>query len=290
MPEHLAFEQSGWNGGAIQFHEGSGFTAAEIVNGTRNQLLARARFTINQYRGICRSDNSDLIQHPAQAFAAADDLLELARTAQLVFEVQFFQRKFLFLFGNFSVGNRIFDGQGHLPRNLGQERQIVGRKRILALCPERQHSNHSVPASQRYMHGGLNRVVCRDLQFLSVISSKNNRLTASKYRHNRVVVFIGFVAFFKVRGSVWKIESIDSKPAGLRVRKSDSNPVALHDLSNLRRDFAQNFPQVEMRGYTIGKIQQQLQSLLCSLGIGEVDGVVGCQSDLVSYQAEEPNL
>src|SRR5580698_9547971 len=128
-----------------------------------------------------------------------------------------------------------------------------------------------------------------DLQLFYVLSCEDGRLTASKYRRNRVVV-VGFVAFFQVGGGVWKIEDINPKPAVLGAGKADSNAIALHDPANLRRDFAQNFPQVEMGGHTIGEIEQQLQSLLRPLRIREVDGVVGCESDLVGYQTEEPNL
>src|SRR5580698_6235246 len=128
-----------------------------------------------------------------------------------------------------------------------------------------------------------------DLQSRNLLSAKDRGLTASKHGRNRVV-FIGFVTFFQIGGSVWKIEDVDPKLAVLGAWKADSNAVALHDPANLRRDFAQNLPQVEMRRHTIGEIEQQLQSLLRSLRIREVNRIVGCQSDLVGHETDETNL
>ena len=52
MPEHLAFQQAGGDGGAIQVDEGALAPRAEVVDGARHQFLAGAGFAENQDRGI----------------------------------------------------------------------------------------------------------------------------------------------------------------------------------------------------------------------------------------------
>ena len=52
MTEELAFKQAGWNGGAVQFDERAVATRTQVVDGARDQFLARAGFAVNEDRRI----------------------------------------------------------------------------------------------------------------------------------------------------------------------------------------------------------------------------------------------
>src|SRR5208337_3018652 len=60
MSEELTLQQSRRNGGAVQFHEGTGMPRAEIMERTGNQLFARPRLAIDKDRGIGGSHSFDL--------------------------------------------------------------------------------------------------------------------------------------------------------------------------------------------------------------------------------------
>ncbi len=56
VAEQLGFEQAGGDCGAIDFDEGAIAARAEIMDGARDEFLARAGFAANQHGGIGGSD------------------------------------------------------------------------------------------------------------------------------------------------------------------------------------------------------------------------------------------
>src|SRR5271167_1656543 len=88
VPEQLAFQQSGWNGSAVHAHIAARAPGAEVVNGARDQLLPRARLTIEQDAGIRRRNNGDLLQHLLNGGALSDDAFEAVLRAEVRFQIQ----------------------------------------------------------------------------------------------------------------------------------------------------------------------------------------------------------
>src|SRR5215467_4712383 len=84
MPESLAFQKIEGNGSAIQRHERSTATCAQIVNGVRDQLFASSGFAQDQHSGISRRDAFHFREHVFQSRAAAYDLVESAISILLV--------------------------------------------------------------------------------------------------------------------------------------------------------------------------------------------------------------
>src|SRR5713101_6692718 len=58
VTEQFAFEQTCRYGGAIHFHKWAVRSAAPLVNGFRNQLLAGSCFPVDQHRGAGRRHDS----------------------------------------------------------------------------------------------------------------------------------------------------------------------------------------------------------------------------------------
>src|SRR5207244_10751105 len=88
VPEELALEQTRRNGGAVELHERTVAAVASVVDGPREQLLARARFAEKQDRRIGRCDDLHLLERPAQCGTVADDVLERLLVPNLALEVQ----------------------------------------------------------------------------------------------------------------------------------------------------------------------------------------------------------
>src|SRR6266853_2066897 len=84
--------QSQRNGSAIQPYEGASEARADVVNRLRDQFLARARFSVDQYSGTGGRDAFDLFEYRFQSEAIAYDLLESALITVLVSGRDFFAR------------------------------------------------------------------------------------------------------------------------------------------------------------------------------------------------------
>ena len=63
VAEHLAFQQAGGNGGAVQLDEGALPARAEVVDGARQQFLAGAGLAVDQHRGIGGRHRLHLLQN-----------------------------------------------------------------------------------------------------------------------------------------------------------------------------------------------------------------------------------
>src|SRR5712664_355101 len=84
VPEHLAFEQSGGDRGAVQLDERALAASAQIVDSARDQFLPGSGLAIDQDRRIGWRYGLDLLQHAPQGGTAADNLLEVQLAADLV--------------------------------------------------------------------------------------------------------------------------------------------------------------------------------------------------------------
>ena len=114
----------------------------------RNQLLACARLSVDQHRRIGRRHGLHLVQNAPQCLALADDLFELQLAANLVFQVQLFERELVLQVGNFSERHGVFHRNGYLVRHLREKRKVVRRKRIFPVRAERQHACRAAPPLQ----------------------------------------------------------------------------------------------------------------------------------------------
>src|SRR5437868_9697739 len=92
VAEELTFQQIQRDGSAIQPYERASTARAELVNGMRDQLLAGACFSLDEYGGIGRRDAFDLFEHRFQSRTVAYNLLESALVAVLVTRLESFRQ------------------------------------------------------------------------------------------------------------------------------------------------------------------------------------------------------
>src|SRR5271156_3177031 len=76
MPKKLTLQEIQRNGCAIQLDERTSATRADVVDCTRDQLLASAGLSLDQNSGVGWRNSCDLFEHGFQGRTFADDLLE----------------------------------------------------------------------------------------------------------------------------------------------------------------------------------------------------------------------
>ena len=107
---------------------------AQLVQGAGDEFLARARLAADEHRGVGGGDGLDLLQHPAQGGALADDLAEVVLGADLLLQVGILLGELVLERLDLLEGQGVLDGHGHLVGDELQEahvRRVVGG-RLLA--------------------------------------------------------------------------------------------------------------------------------------------------------------
>src|SRR4051794_3024977 len=119
VAEHLAFEKPGWDRGAVQFDERVLAAATEIVNGARDQFLARPRFPVDEDGGIGGRNGLDLLKNAAQRGATSHDLFEVQLAADLIFQIDLLLRQAVLELGDLVISERVLYRDRHLIRDEG---------------------------------------------------------------------------------------------------------------------------------------------------------------------------
>src|SRR4030095_1327582 len=114
MAKELALKQSGGNRRAIDFYQGPLAAPAEIVNGARDQFLARAGFALDENRRISRCHRGDLLENLLQTRAFADDFLEVVFGADFILQIEFFLAQLFGSIDHLMKRERVFDGDRDL--------------------------------------------------------------------------------------------------------------------------------------------------------------------------------
>src|SRR5712692_2206077 len=155
VTKEFAFEEPGWDGSAIQLHEGVRAAWAEVVNRARDQFLASAGLAVNQHRGTGRGDRLDLAEDSAKGFATADDLFEALLGPDFIFEIQLLLRELVLEVGNLTIGQRIFHCDRHLARHLSKEIDILLSEGILRPSAKGHNAENAVPVDEWQQTAGL---------------------------------------------------------------------------------------------------------------------------------------
>src|SRR5262249_37706065 len=129
--EQLALEQPSGYRGAVELDEGPIPPGTQIVKSASDQLLSSTRLTADEHRRARRCDSLDLLQHPAQRGALADDLREVVFGADLLFQVEILLGQPIFKFGYLSIGLRILHSDRDLFRDLAKQLDLFRAERVL---------------------------------------------------------------------------------------------------------------------------------------------------------------
>src|SRR4030095_4945969 len=90
VTKHLAFEQSGWNRGAVHFDQRMFSAAAQIVKRAGDQFLPRSSLAKNQNRRVGGRHRLHILKRVLESSAGANDLFEVVFRAHLFLEIEFF--------------------------------------------------------------------------------------------------------------------------------------------------------------------------------------------------------
>src|SRR5208283_2205650 len=131
VAEQLALQEPRRDGRAVELDKGALAARAQVVKGTGDEFLARARFATNEHRGARWGDGLDLLEDPAQGVASPDDILEIVLGASLLLQVSLLLGELVPQLRNFLEGQGVIDGHRHL---IGNELQEADVRRIVGGC------------------------------------------------------------------------------------------------------------------------------------------------------------
>src|ERR1700685_562031 len=93
VPEQFTFQQPGRYRCTIQLYERIRSPWTAFVDRARNQLLAGAALTVNQYSGIGRRDGLNVPQPSANCGAVPDDFFKASLASDFIFKIELFPCK-----------------------------------------------------------------------------------------------------------------------------------------------------------------------------------------------------
>src|SRR5688500_12720906 len=144
VPEELALEKSGRNGGTVQLDERARPAAAQIVNGTSDKLFARAGLPLDEHGRVRRRHDLDLCEHVFERRAVADDFFKVVLAANFVLEVQLFLVQFFLQLRDLAIGKPILDRNRDLLRDLSEQLDFVLCESLLAEPTDIERAQHAI--------------------------------------------------------------------------------------------------------------------------------------------------
>ena len=87
VPEQLALDEPGGDGGAVHLHERPVAARTAVVQGARDELLASTGLAMDQDSSVARRHARHRIEQGAQRRIAADDLVEIVLIADFLLQI-----------------------------------------------------------------------------------------------------------------------------------------------------------------------------------------------------------
>src|SRR6476659_3149662 len=104
VAEQLALQQSGGNGGAVYLHEVSAGPVAEAMDRARDKFFSGSCFSQDQNRSFAGRHSFHLFQDLPKRPTLPNDVLEVERVANFLFQVLLFLPQPLFEGGDLCMG------------------------------------------------------------------------------------------------------------------------------------------------------------------------------------------
>src|SRR5438309_3801644 len=241
MSKKLTLEQSGWNCGAIELHEGPLFTPAAFMDGARNQFLARTGLTKKQHRRVAGSHSFHQFQNMAESRTLPHNSFEVHVAAEFVFQIQLFLRELVFEIGDFTVRQGVFHADRDLPCDLRKKRRLFPLESIFFPARQDEHAEYTTPANKRHVAKRIHTLPRRlgvDLSrhFGGIKPVQNPRLAAAKGFTGHRTLNWNQSLFLEKSFAICEVESMHSYMRAVWLGQHDRCGVAPHDLANARRD------------------------------------------------------
>ena len=149
VSEELAFDQRCRKRRQVQAHERPIAARAEVVDGAREHLFARAGLATNQDRGIGRRHGFDGPQHALERRALADDAAEIVVQPNLGLEVLLLLGEMVLQAHDFLIRQRVFHRNRDLRRDLLQQVELLYGKCVRIDARDIERAKRAAPRHQR---------------------------------------------------------------------------------------------------------------------------------------------
>jgi len=133
MPEQLALEQAGGDGGAVHLDEAALATAAQFVNRPRDEFLSRAGLARNENGRIRGGHGLNASHNRLKGRSFANHVPDVPVQADLVLQGELLGGQPLLYVSQFSISERIRHRHGNLARD--RRRQCTRRLPAVSSMP-----------------------------------------------------------------------------------------------------------------------------------------------------------
>ena len=264
---------------------------AQVVDGARDQLLARARLAHDEDRRVRRGDGLDLLQHAPQRPRVADDLLEVVLRPDLLLEVDVLRRDLVLELGDPLERERVLDREGDLVGHGAEQLGVLRREGLAAEPADVQRAEPVVANRQREAahrrdalgQQPLNELAREPLEIGALeaqrLARREGRARGRPLRRHEGVLRRGAAAV--------ELERAQLEGFPLDVVEREAGVLVRHDAPQHPGDSAEQRAQLEVGDERVVHLEQQPQAIPLSrqlvLGMLRVllmQGVVDRQRDV----------
>ena len=274
MPEQLALNQAGGEGGAIHLDQGLAASRAEIVQGPRHQLLAGARFADDQHRCVGGGHGFNCLEYPRDRGALPDDFLEIVLAFDFVLEITVL----LFQSGaqpsDLLIRQHVLDCEHDLLTDLLEEPDILRRVLIRGRTPQEERPEGPAPRDERNNHVGANptgqeHLIRSKLPLgFQVPSEKGLAVIQHPARPGAVAANLG-LHVVDVTGQRRSFQRERLEDVLLRIVERQHGAIERNDLvEGLRNRMEESIP-CEVRDYRVVNLQEHAIPLARRVRLGE---------------------
>ena len=300
VSEQFAFEQARGDGGAIHLDKSPLPPGAEVVNRSRDHLLAGACLTLDQHGRIRGCHCLHLSQDALQGGALSHDLFEVMLGADLFLEIELLFRQLLLELGDLSKGPRIVHGNCHLVGYLDQQVNVLLRKGVSALAAHIERSQHPIAVDEGHK--------ARDLQAFGDVPARHFGVACGfalqGLKHQRLArdnrpagqrAFHTFTHFLLDDAlAFWKIQGVQREAVLLLIEQRQADVVVTHHPAKRGGNSGKKLALLEIRNNGVVDLQKHSPpvALMLELPVGflsilVVQRVVNGSGHLASHQQHE---
>src|SRR4029077_8881595 len=120
----------------------------QVVNCARDQFLAGTRFTLDEHRRVRRCNDSNALEHGFQLRTVSNDLFEVVRNANFVFQVKLLLHEPIVGVSHLPIFQSVFYPNGNLARYLGKEPDTSLTEGILIPSAETDQTENTITADE----------------------------------------------------------------------------------------------------------------------------------------------
>src|SRR6516225_5587229 len=259
VPEKLALEQAGGNGGAVHLDEWPTPSRAQIVDGAGEKFLARTRFSLYEHARVGRCHDLDLPERLVEGGAFSHDFSKFKVPTDFTLSINPFLAGIALPCLEFPADQGVLHGSRELPGYLGQEIDFLGTVgRVLALAYS-EKAQGLVPADERENTGvveacDLPAGAC--LFMHEIVRTAGPGLSCLENAGSKCLP-PGIRGLLAKSGILREVHRIDVKLTALRVDEPQGSKIRLHELPSPDHHLPQNVAEPLISTQLVRKLEEQ---------------------------------